>query len=155
MPELLLEISKIPYFQPDFTYSVYWYLAFRCQTAFHVLGDGQYFLHHSTASEIPGYHVKSFKHICKTLSMAASRINASFSGSHPNHYTFIFVLLMHALGVIMSVMKMSCVILGKKQFGNIQITTKYIFQEYLCPISVGTPTVDLPELGRGKSSTVH
>ena len=45
--------------------------------------------------------------------MAASPMNASFSGSHPNHYTFIFVLLMHALRVIVSVMKMSCVILGK------------------------------------------
>ena len=34
---------------------------------------------------------------------AASLINESFSGSHPNHSTLIFLLLMHVIGVIASV----------------------------------------------------
>ena len=45
--------------------------------------------------------------------MAASPINASFFGSHPNHYTFVLVLLMHALRVIVLLMRMWCEILGK------------------------------------------
>ena len=39
--------------------------------------------------------------------------NATFTGSHPNFYTFIFVLLMHASRVIVSVKRMPCVILWK------------------------------------------
>ena len=74
----------------------------------HLLGKLQFYGMHGPLLDWTASFLKT-----RTQSMAASPINASFSGSHPNHYTFIFVLLMHALGVFVLVMKMSCVILGK------------------------------------------
>ena len=58
--------------------------------------------------------------------MAANPINASFSGSHPNQYIFIFALLMHAPRVIVSVMEMSCVNLGKINYYYYYIKIWYI-----------------------------
>ena len=49
----------------------------------------------------------------------ASPINASFSGSHPNHCMFISLLLMHVSRIIVSVMKMSCVILEKINYYSV------------------------------------
>ena len=57
--------------------------------------------------------------------MTASLINASFSGSHSNHNTFIYVLLIHVVHVTVSVIKISCVILQKI------ISINMIFRYYL------------------------
>ena len=55
----------------------------------------------------PHYNVTVMNDAC------IQRGTGIYAGSHPNHYTFIFVLLMYALRVIVSVMRMSCVMLEK------------------------------------------
>ena len=53
---------------------------------------------------------KQITFILLFILIAASPINASFPGSHPIHYTFLFILPMHAVRVVVLVIRMSCVI---------------------------------------------
>ena len=72
---------------------------------------------------------QAFILIC--IRLVASSINAIFPGSHPGIYTFISVLLKHVMNNTVSVIYMSCVILGKINYCF--LLSSSLLLPYHCP----------------------
>ena len=82
---------------------------------------------HSWHMRNPQYHVSGKRPMHSSQSQPASPINASFSGSHLEHYTFMFVLLMRVMNVMLA-----CVILGKMNYYHQIVVANKVNQRKKC-----------------------